>query len=240
MKLRHILILALLMALTTTFLFSRYLKTLDAKYTKEENTVQIIVPNININQNQKITSEMLETKELNSESVHPEAIRNAEDILGTYAAIDIKQGEILFSDRFINQLTVDDFVTNKIKDGYRALSLEFNFVESVSNLIEPEDYVDVIFSEIVEDTITSKETVITTTLLQNVRILAVGKRLSKKDTSDIILNSNNESSTVNTNNEVEYVSVTLELTSEDVVTLVGANEKGNLTLSLKSKIFPNK
>ncbi len=240
MKLRHILILALLMALTTTFLFSRYLKTLDEKYTKEENTVQIIVPNTAISKNQKITSEILETKELDAAAVHPEAIRNAEDILGTYAAIDIKQGEILFPDRFINQFDVDDFVTNKIKDGYRAVSLEVNFVESVSTLIEPEDYVDVIFSETIEDTVTSKETVITTILLQNVRVLAVGKRLSQNDTSDIILNSNNESSTVNTNNEVEYVSVTLELTSEDVVTLVGANEKGNITLSLKSKIFPNK
>jgi pilus assembly protein CpaB len=174
MKSRIILILALIMALITTFFFSRYLKGLDDKYKKNDNRVGVVVAKVPIAKNQRVTKEMLEIKDLSVDSVHPEAVKKAEDIEGSYALTDMKKGEVLFASRFTNQFKETELVTRKIREGLRAVSIEVNFVESVSNLIEPEDYVDVVFSEKL-GTSGATSQVSTQILLQNVRVLAVGK-----------------------------------------------------------------
>lgn len=235
MKSRNILILALIMALITTFLFNQYLKSLDEKYKENDNKISVVVPNTNINKNQKITAEMLQLKELDSESVHPEAIKNIEEIQGRYALTNIKEGEVLFSDRFVDQYEESDFITRKIRDGYRAISIEVNFVESVSNLIEPEDYVDVIFSEpiMIDGKLVRIDTEI---ILQNIRVLAVGKRLDKNEVKTNTLNETTESTEVV--NNVEYISVSLELQPNDIVKLVNSDKRGDINLILRSEIFP--
>ena len=228
MKSRNILILALIMAVITTFLFSKYLKELDQKYKKNENKISIVVPRVPIKKNQKITKEVLQFKELETESVHPEAIRTMKEIEGKYALADMKIGEVLFSDRFLDQFKEEEFVTRKIREGYRAVSIEVNIVESVSNLIEPEDNVDVVFSEEIEqDGVENK--VSTEILLENIRVLAVGKRLNEKE---------NIKSADDKSDKVEYISVTLELKPQDIVKLINADERGSIKLTLRSKIFP--
>jgi len=229
MKSRNILVLALIMAIITTFLFSKYLKELDEKYKKNENTISVVVPKVAINKNQKITKEILEFKEVEIDSIHPEAIKTMEEIEGKYALTDMKKGEALFLDRFLDQYKEDKFVTRKIREGYRAVSIEVNIVESVTNLIEPEDNVDVIFSEeIVQDGAEKK--VKTEILLENTRVLAVGKRLNEKENKDVKETNDND-------NEVEYISVTLELKPQDIVKLINADERGSIKLTLRSKIF---
>ncbi len=230
MKSRNILFLALIMAVITTFLFNKYLKELDQKYKKNENMVSIVVPRVSINKHQKITKEILEYIELETESVHPEAIKTMEEIVGKYSLNDMKKGEALFLDRFLDQFREDKFVTRKIREGFRAVSIEVNIVESVSNLIEPEDNVDVIFSEqIKQDGVENK--VNTEMLLENIRVLAVGKRLNEKENKDI-------KETDDKNDVVEYISVTLELKPQDIVKLINADERGSIKLTLRSKIFP--
>lgn len=230
MKSRNILILALIMALVTTFFFSRYLKQLDKKYKSNDNRVSVVVAKQPITRNQRVTKEMLEIKDLSIDSVHPEAIKKVEDIVGSYALTDMKQGEVLFPSRFTNQFKETEYVTRKIREGLRAVSIEVNFVESVSNLIEPEDYVDVVFSEKI-GTGGSSTQVSTQILLQNVRVLAVGKRIvSSEEQSDSV------EVEAKAGDEVEYVSVTLELKPEDTARIINADEKGNLKLILRSKV----
>ncbi|GAA0182620.1 hypothetical protein SH2C18_49670 [Clostridium sediminicola] len=235
MKSRNILILALIMALITTILFNQYLKSLDDKYKKNENKISVVVPSTKINKNQKITAEMLQLKELDSESVHPQAIKNIEEIQGRYALSDMKEGEILFLDRFVDQYEEVEFVTRKIRDGYRAVSIEVNFVESVSNLIDPENFVDIIFSEpIMQDGKLVR--IDTEIILEDIRVLAVGKRLKEKDTKISDLSETNGANEVA--NNVEYVSVTLELQPNDIVKLVNCDKRGDINLILRSEIFP--
>jgi pilus assembly protein CpaB len=237
MKLRNILILTLVMAFITTILFNNYLNNLEEKYKKNENKISVVVPKIDITKNEKVTEEMLETKEFYLESVHPEAIKEIKDIVGKYAATNMKQGEILFSSRFVDQFAAEDFLTNKIREGYGAVSIEVNYVESVSNLIEPEDYVDVIFSEIIEKENETDE-IITEVILENVRVLAVGKRLNENSPQIDSLDITSQSQIIE-DTGVEYISVTLELRPEDMVKIVNADERGNVKFTLKSDIFPN-
>lgn len=232
MKSRNILILALIMALVTTFFFSRYLKQLDKKYKSNDNRVSVVVAKQPITKNQRVTKEMLELKDLSIDSVHSEAVKKIEDIEGSYALIDMKQGEILFASRFTNQFKETELVTRKIREGLRAISIEVNFVESVSNLIEPEDYVDVVFSEKIGGSGASGQ-VSTGILLQNVRVLAVGKRIISKSEQS---NQGEAEAKAKSSEDVEYVSVTLELKPEDAAKIINADERGNLKLILRSNV----
>ncbi len=231
MKSRNILILALIMALVTTFFFSRYLKQLDKKYKSNDNRISVIVAKEPIVKNQRVTREMLESREIPVDSVHPEAARLMEDIEGSYALTDMIRGEILFASRFTNQFEETELVTRKIREGLRAVSIEVNFVESVSNLIEPEDYVDVVFSEKLGSGGTTVQ-VSTQMLLQNVRVLAVGKRIITSEEQ----RKSGETKEKEGSAEMEYVSVTLELKPGDAATLINADERGNLKLILRSKM----
>lgn len=242
MKSRMILILALIMALITTFFFSRYLKGLDAKYKSKDNKISIVVAKEPIAKNQRVTKEMLETRDLSADSVHPEAVRKMEDIIGDYALVDMKKGEILFASRFTNQFKETELVTRKIQEGSRAVSIEVNYVESVSNLIEPEDHVDVVFSQ-KTGTSGSSPSVATQVLLQNVRVLAVGDRITPEDekstsgkTETKSTDTTASTTATTSGNQTKYVSVTLELKPEDAVKIINCDEKGDLKLILRSTV----
>jgi pilus assembly protein CpaB len=231
MKSRNILIVALVMAIITTVLFRQYLRELDKKYKANQNKVGIIVAKHGIGKHQRVTREMLELKEISADAVHPEAIKKAEDILGNYALTDIKAGETLFASRFTDQFKERELVTRKIREGYRAVSIEVNFVESVSNLIEPEDYIDVTFSEKVKQD--DKETIKTEIILENVRVLAVGKRIVENQGQKVDSKDGEDKAA-----QAIYNSVTLELKPEDIVKIVNSDEKGNIKFVLRSKIAP--
>lgn len=232
MKSRNILILALIMALVTTFFFAKYLRDLDKKYKKNDNKISVVVPKQIIKKNQKVTKDMLEIRDLSVDSVHADAVKTMEEIVGSYALTDMLQGEILFVSRFANQFKESEVVTRKIREGLRAVSIEVNFVESVSNLIEPEDYVDVVFSEKLRTDGTSI-TVATQIIFENVRVLAVGKRISAKEEQSV-----SENGATIEENTAEYISVTLELKPADAARLINNDERGNLKLILRGNVVP--
>lgn len=239
MKSRNILILALIMALVTTVLFNNYLKQLDKKYKKNENKISVLVAKQFIGKNEKITKDMLQLKEFSSDSVQPEAIKKIEDVEGKYALVDIQEGEALLPFRFTNQFEEEQVITRKIRDGYRAVSVEVNLVESVSNLVQPEDYVDVVFSENTGAEGVRK-IVDTQPILENVRVLAVGKRLKEQGSDNKTIKADTKTSNDQNRNEqsVEYAAVTLELKPEDAVKLINSDERGDIKLILRSSIFP--
>jgi pilus assembly protein CpaB len=224
-KSRNILIAALIMAVITTVLFRQYLTELDKKYKKAQNKVSIVVPVQDINKNQKITKEMLQLKELSEDSVHPQAVRKIEDLIGDYALTDLKTGEELFASRFTNEFDESMLVTRKIREGYRAIAIEVNYVESVANMIQPEDYVDVVFSE------KTKESLIETrTILENVRVLAVGKRIVEEKPASKDTKAEGQKPA-----EALYNSVTVELKPEDILKIANSDERGNIKFILRSK-----
>ncbi|MEK6266334.1 MAG: Flp pilus assembly protein CpaB [Clostridium sp.] len=227
MKSKSILIIALIMACITTFLFMKFLTGLENKYKGEQKRITIVVPKADIKKNQMVTVENFELKEFIAEAVHPEAVAKIEDVVGNYALIDMKAGEVLFATRFSNMLQESELITRKIKEGYRAIAIGVNYEESVATLIQPEDYVDVISTT--PDDANDKK-LHTTTLFHNVRVLAVGKRIVEKD--------KNTSTDKTVEEEDEYSCVTVELKPEDIMKIVNADESGNIKFVLISKITP--
>ncbi|MGE5629006.1 MAG: Flp pilus assembly protein CpaB [Solirubrobacterales bacterium] len=215
MKSKYILIVAFIMAIITAVLFRQYVVGIDKKYKASQKIVSIVVPKVNIQKNQLVTKEMLEMKEFSAGSIHPDALKKISDVAGKYATTDMKIGEVLFASRFTDQFKEDKLITRKIQDGYRALSIAVTDVKAVTKMIQPEDYVDVV----------STANGQTNIILSNVRVLAVGKRLTETE-----LNSKD--------NNADYGTVTLELSPGDAVKIINSDETGNIKFILRGQLKP--
>jgi len=214
MKSKYILIFALIMAIITTVSFRQYVVNMDNNYRAAEKMISIVVPKVDIKQNQLVTKDMLEIKDFSAGSVLPDALKNINDAAGKYTTADLKAGEVLYASRFTNQFAESQVITRKIHDGQRAVSIGVSDVKAVSKLIEPEDYVDVI----------STANGQTSIILQNVRVLAVGKSLTETAT------------TTDKNASSDYGTVTLELNPNDVVKIINADETGNIKFVLRGQL----
>ncbi|WP_243296989.1 Flp pilus assembly protein CpaB [Bacillus litorisediminis] len=222
MRSKIILLLALVMGVVTTFLFFNYMKQFDSETVANQNMTTVVAAKDKISKNELITAEKLMTIEVPSEGLHEQAILSMDGLAGQYATADIEAGEVLLNHRVQDEKEETIFVSKKVGEGKRAVSIGVNFVQSVANLVEPEDRVDVIFTEVIEMPEPQQDIVETTTLLREVRVLAVDRRMIEtKDEAEP---------------HTEYSSVTLELSPEDSVKLVNAYESGSVHLAIHSRI----
>ncbi|WP_138419521.1 Flp pilus assembly protein CpaB [Aquibacillus sediminis] len=213
MKSRIIFLLAIIMSIITTILFFQFINQEDTQDIAEQPLTDVVVAVESIAPNQMVNRDLVEIRRLPTENVHPSALTSLEDIDGMYAVTTIETGEIVLAHRVKGQEEEQQVLSRKIANGNRAVSIGVNVVQSVSNLIQPEDYVDVVF--------TDTETNQSTPLLSNVRVLATGRRMTPIT----------EGETLN-----EYSSITLELTASEANTLIEAHENGNIHLMLHSGV----
>ena len=107
-----------------------------------------------------------------------------------------------------------------VQENWRAVSIPVDTVSSVNNLIQPNDNVDVIgtfrFPDVRGDSM--KDTV-TKTILQNVKVLAVGKTWRAGDTDGTMRS---------------YATITLQLMPDEVEMVIFASQKGKISLSLRN------
>jgi pilus assembly protein CpaB len=219
MRSKLILIAALLMGIVTTVLFFNYMKQYKDVPALDQKLVGVVTVKQEVKVNTKLTASMLETVEIPVDNVHPAALRTAEEGVGKVTASNLALGEILLSNHLKDQQEEAQFVSKKVKEGYRAVSIGVNIVQSVSNLIEPNDYVDIVFTK--PDKLTEER--ISTILLENVHVLSIGRRMveAQFDTP-----------------YVEYAQVTLELKSGDGIKVINADEDpdGIVSLMLHSRV----
>ena len=108
-----------------------------------------------------------------------------------------------------------------VQDGWRAVSIPVDPVSSVNNLIQPNDNVDVIgtfrFPDVRGD---SALDTVTLTILQDVKVLAVGNRWQSPIAESGVSGS--------------YGTITLQLMPDEVEMLIFASQKGKITLSLRN------
>lgn len=231
MKSKFILIGAILFAIVTTVLFSNYLKSLDNQYKKDKSLVQVVVFKQDVKKNQKVTADMLETKSYSLSSVLPGTIKSTKDVIGSYTLVDMRAGEMLYPDRFTNQTKEANILTRKIKEGDRAVSIAVNYVQSVSSMIEPEDHVDVIASA----KNPANQLYETVTILNDVRVLAVGDSLTESQNASA---SNGAKSSSN-GTQGKYASITLELDPKQAELITNCEENGDLNFVLRSSLEQN-
>ena len=135
----------------------------------------------------------------------------------------IEKGEILLSHQFKDQKEEAIFLSKKIKEGYRAVSIEIPFEQSVSNLVEPGDFVDIVSNKTAN--VDGKDAIISELIYSNVYVLAVGRKIKASE---------NEQGTY-----VEYSTITLEMKPEDTVPLIQSSENGTIHFTLNPSVFSN-
>lgn len=219
MRSKFILLLAIVMGSITTVLFYSYMKQYDATAAITENMVEVVVAAQPLKKNERITMDKVEVTNVPETGLHPQAVTSIEQVDGLIVNADISNGEVILTHRVQREEDEKLFVSRKVKEGLRAVSIGVNFVQSVSNLVEPEDYVDVVFSEVIK--VDGENVVNTELILENVRVLAVGRKLIESTSGE---------------NYMEYSAATLELTRDDTVRLVNASERGNIQLTLHSRV----
>lgn len=225
MRSKIILVLALVMGIITTSLFFNYMQQFNTEAVVNESLVEVVVAKNKIFENQIITADMLKVTEVPTTGLHPQAITEIAEIVGKYTTATIEIDEVVLSHRLMTDKEESMLISRKVQEGNRAVAIGTNFVRSVSNLIEPEDYVDVIFTEVVKQE-GKKDEIVSKQILSKVRVLAVGRKMVEK---------------TNPNEEyVEYSSITFELNPKDAVTVINASERGVIHLTLHSRILPQK
>jgi pilus assembly protein CpaB len=219
MRAKIILLVAILLGLVTTFLFFNYMKKYDVVTTANESLIEVVAAKAEIKKNQKIVAGMLQLVQVPKMGVHPQAIKTLAEAEGKIAESNIGAGEVILSYRMINEKDESQFVSRKVKEGNRAVSVAVNFVQSVSNLIEPEDLVDVVYTPPIK-TGSNDLAPPSILILEKVRVLAVGRRMVETDKE---------------NPYAEYSSVSLEVKPQDEVRLVNADETGKISLILLTR-----
>lgn len=215
--------LALVMGAVTTVLFFQYMKQFSREAAMHDSTVAVVVAKEDIQENEQISRGVLQVVRVPQKGVHANAARSMSEVEGMFATAKIAKGEAVLKHRVSSEKAETLFVSRKVRPGFRAVSIGVNFVQSVSNLIEPEDEVDVIFSETMKLP-NGQAKVETKQLLANVRVLAVGRKMAASSRPK--------------EPHVEYSSVTLELKPQDAVALVNASERGHIQLALRTQIIP--
>ncbi|WP_272899172.1 Flp pilus assembly protein CpaB [Caldalkalibacillus salinus] len=226
MRTKFILVLAILMAGATTFFFFNNVKdSYEAETEFTSNMIDVYVATQVIERNQKISADMLEQITVPDAGVHPNAIRSIENAEGLYATARIEPDEIILSHRVLSEKEENLFVSRKIEEGNRAVSLDVDFVRSVSNLIEPEDTVDILqtLCQSSPDPLRSQDC--ETEVIQNdVRVLAVGRKMLEPNSPE---------------DYVSYSAITLELPLDETLDLVSESKVGDISFILQSRIIPS-
>ncbi|HZG84286.1 Flp pilus assembly protein CpaB [Paenibacillus sp.] len=236
MNTKTIMLLAIVMGLFTTLAFYKYTEGKSTALAAEEPYVEVFAAKAPIPRNQKITPDLVEKISVPQNMLLPSAVTDLADIEGKFATTDLEQGEQILQHRVRSQTEEAEKLNRKITEGYRAVSVAVDYVQSVSNLVRPEDRVDILYVKHPAEP--GKTPGPAKVLLKNVRVLAVGQALTEEASEGDSEHTNNAG--VDAGSGGAYSAVTVELQPEETMTLVDAAETGKLQLILRSKIAGTK
>jgi pilus assembly protein CpaB len=222
---RKIKVLALISAVLVAVLLYNYLNTMSKQTITEISKIGVIVAAVDIDPNIPITADMIKSVEFPDESIHGQSIKDINEVIGKVSTSEIIAGEQVLSSKLVVPGVGNGTLAYKIKPNMRAITIGVSNTTGLSNMIIPDNRVDIIGQYEVEVDVagaTEKKTIdYTTMLLENVRVLAVGNDLSDAD---------KEAS------EEEYVTLTLEVTPLQAMEVNMSEYKGALRAILRSPL----
>ncbi len=134
-----------------------------------------------------------------------------DDVKGRVATTPITRGEILIGERFAEH-QAGSTLAALVGENMRAVAIRVNDVVGVAGFLLPGNRVDVLSARK-----TSDRRVVTETILQNIKVLAV-----------------DQSAATDTNEPVIVRAVTLEVTPKQAETIVQARTEGQIQLTLRN------
>lgn len=215
---KRVMVFAVILALLTSFLVYIYIKKATTKPEVVEY-INVYVAAKTLPARHKITENDLKQVKVTREYLNSNAVLNKADIVGKRLKDSVIEGEQILRDRLVNEDNLT--LAYKVPEGKRAVSINVNERVSVSNMIRPGDRVDVLASfdreEQEEESSVKVYPRVTTTLIQNVEVLAMGQDMTIK--ADKIAE--------------PPKTVTLAVSPEDAEKLVYASEYAVICLALR-------
>lgn len=227
MKQKLLLVLAVFFGFLAFILSYAQLNAEKKKILGEAETIYVIQLKKDKIADEEISMDDIERKEIKRMRNKDVATREipwtqAPYVVGRRLETSMRKGQIL-QDSDLKLITQRQGFNIHVRKGYRAVSIPVDATSSVTNLIQPHDNVDVIgtfrFPDLKGD---SALDTVTMTILQNVRVLAVGRRY------------NTYSADPQGMGRASYNTVTLMLLPHEVEMVVFASQKGRLSLSLRN------
>ncbi len=203
---------AILAALLTWFL---YAKTI-APHEQQRRTIMAAEHDLPLGATIK-KSDVKSVAHLNGD-IPAGALFTPEQAIGHVALFPINKNEPLTTNK-VSTTTGADGISATIPPGYRAVSVPVNDVSGVSGLVQPGSRVDVLFTRP-----GSMVEAITSTILQNVKVLAVGRAIFPNQVLDP--------------KAAKLPVATLLVTPPDAQKLELAKNEGRISLSLRNSLDP--
>lgn len=203
-----------LAAMSTKNYIAQKIESIEAQ-DKDKTLVKVVVAKDNLEKGSVLSSQNMATRDIPKQWVHSDAITpeqfNRAD--GARLALPANAGEPVMWAQIENEKT-GSFST-KLDVGRRAVTLPVDEVSSISGMLAPNDLIDIIVS------VQKDSRSFTFTLLQSMRVLATGTKVSQRDTDE-----NGKPSS--------YTTVTLDTSPEDAKKLIAAREVGRITALLRA------
>ena len=218
-------ILALIFAIITGVLLYRFLDTVSEPVAVEVIKTSVVTAIVDIPQDTPITTEMIRLTQVTEESVHTLAVNDINEVVGKVSTSVIIQGEQVLSSKLITPGEGNGTLAYKIEEGMRAITVAVSNTTGLSNMIIPDNRVDIIGLYTVKVEVPGEEEEKTidyvTMLLENVRVLAVDALMTKEDKLAA---------------EQAYISLTLEVTPLEAMEVSMTDFKGSLRAILRSPL----
>lgn len=209
--------LALAIGLLVSYTVFNRLKTITGG--NNERSVQIVVAAADIQVGSKLADHDIRLASFPISSVPPGAFSRKSQVLGRGAILPIGQGDFILP----GKLAAEDAgagLPSLIPQGMRAVSVRVNDVVSVAGFVQPGTRVDVLSTG--EGAGNGRQT---TTVLENVAVIAVGKSLL-----DRVVTGETQTASV----------ITLLVSPDDAQKLTLASQEGRIQLALRNPLDTKK
>ena len=140
---RILIVLALLLALVTTFFLYRYIESLRVEPEVTVEYGSVVVAATNIPEHIKITEEMIVVKELPVEAIHVNAARSTADLVGFTTTMNILADEQVLK----SKIAADDVqsgLSYQIPENMRAIVIPTGEVSGLAGYLQIGDKVDML------------------------------------------------------------------------------------------------
>lgn len=190
-------------------------KSLQGKAVSRDSDVEVIVAANDLQVGARIEDHDIKIIKIPPSDLPPSAPRRKSDVLGHGVIIPIAKGEFILPNRLAAE-NAGAGLPSLIPPGMRAVSVRVNEVVSVAGFVTPGTRVDVLLT----GTPTGAGEQQTTTVLQNVAVLASGHTLERTSTGEA------------QNTAV----ITLLVTPDDAERLTLASSEGHIQLALRNPL----
>jgi pilus assembly protein CpaB len=208
-------VLAVLLGLAAAFVVFLYLNQQSAASVTTRTTSPVVVAASDLTFGTKLERPMLKVVNYPKDSVPVGAYTTLDSVEGPTTKIFLATREPVLATKLSS---VGGGLSMLVRPQYRASSVTVNYVSSVSGFVVPGDRVDVLVTIDKQESQTQNAT--TTTILQNIEVLAAGVKTTQKDKED--------------KPNTDLQAVTLLVAPEEAEKMALAMHEGKIHLTLRN------